>query len=133
MKQIKQKQKYATELKIEIAKAYLSGGFSYAKLASDYGLPHRWLVQGFVKWYQKKGNFVEKSKDIQSDMASKTLEVSLLGADSQGKSTLLLERIRDLEQQVRGAELERSRVEILLDISIEVTGYDPRKKSGTKQ
>ena len=43
---------YSTELKIAIAREYLTCNLGYGKLAKKYNLPHSTTVRYIVKWYK---------------------------------------------------------------------------------
>lgn len=127
MKQTKREQKYSLSLKEKIGRDYLSGQYSYGKLAEIYGLESRSVVREMVKWYKKKNNFAGNA--INMDLSKEPEESVAISYEVGDLQT----RIKELEKSLSESELRRASVEVLLDISISETGYDPRKKGGTKQ
>lgn len=137
MKENNYYEKYPKSLKEAIARTYLSGKGSYQEVAESYGLSNRRVVIDIVKRYKKKGSFVEKADNMLSHLVSNleaaSAEIPVPIADISLAPSALLAEIASLQKQLIEAELRRSSAEILLTISIEATGYDPRKKPGTKR
>ena len=133
MKTTKENLNYPRVLKEKIGRDYLTGKFSYGKLAELYGLTDGKVVAHMVKWYKKSINFAESISIMEESKDPSQEELSPLEQLQSGEEQDLLGRIRDLERALLQEQLRRTSVELLLEISVEETGYDPRKKRGTKQ
>lgn len=128
MKRTKENLRYPVSLKEKIGRAYLTGKYSYGKLAELYGLADKQVVVSMVKWYKKSINFEEIVSIMEESKASPEGELF----EEQGEPSVevkdLLSRIKELESALYEEHLRRSSIEVLLDISVEETGYHPRKK-----
>jgi transposase-like protein len=115
--------RYSVGLKRKIAKAYLSGKASYAILAEEHGLRDKTVVKEFVKWYRHK-LAMEPNFEIQFDTKLEDL--------SKTKEELAA-RIKELEAQLKHAELKTEMLETIIDLASEELNIDIVKKSDTKQ
>lgn len=127
MKKTKSSQKYPNALKRKIAQEYLSGKFSYAVAAEEYGLANRGVVKEFVKWYKKKEYLSSMSVDKGSKNQLPESAASL--PDNLQDAT---RRIQELEKQIALAKLQVNSLEALIDLAEQELSIDIRKKSGTK-
>ena len=70
------RQKYPTDLKRKIAKAYESGEYSYGFLALEYGLRDHMVVREMVKWYRRQEELVVDGLALESvEMKQNDLEL----------------------------------------------------------
>ena len=106
-------------MKRKIAREYLSGKFSYAVAAEEYGLKNKGVVREFVKWY-KKSEYLESMKP--EEPLPETVE-----PDSSS------EKLKELESELAKAKLKIAGLEALIDIAEQELQIDIRKKPGTKQ
>lgn len=121
MKKIKSNQKYPNTLKRKIAKEYLSGKFSYAVAAEEYGLKNRGVVREFVKWYRKNGDIEPmQESDPKKDLTPPSNSV----AESKESATL--------REQLESARLRIAGLETLIEVAEKELQIEIRKKSGTK-
>ena len=114
---------YPKALKRKIAEEYLSGKFSYAVAAEEYGLKDKTVVKEFVKWY-KRTLYLEQMED---DKGPK--EVSKPGSSPEPPTK---EQLQAIERQLAEAKLKIAGLEALIDIAEQELQIDIRKKSGTK-
>lgn len=121
VKEVKSYNKYPNELKRKIAIDYLSGGYSHQILAEKNGLKNKGVVKEFVKWYKKQLLNLETSIDIMPEEDEKTKEET-----PEGK------QLRELEEQLRLAQLKVEGLETMIDIAEEQFKIEIRKKSGAK-
>lgn len=111
--------RYPATLKRQIAREYLSGKFSYAVAAEEYGLKDKSVVKEFVRWYKKRGNIEGMETSKSSKIESET-----------GPN---LDQVKELESKLAAAQLRISSLETLIDLAESELSIDIRKKSGTKQ
>lgn len=119
MKKTKSYHRYPKTLKRKVAQEYLSGKFSYAVAAEEYGLKNKDVVKEFVRWY-KKSEYLEKMETVAENPESQ---------DPYRES----ERLKALESELAAAKLKISSLETLIDLAESELQIDIRKKSGTKQ
>lgn len=119
MKKTKSYHRYPKTLKRKVAQEYLSGKFSYAVAAEEYGLKNKDVVKEFVRWY-RKSQYLEKMGTVPEKPESQ---------DQNSES----ERLKALEAELAAAKLKISSLETLIDLAESELQIDIRKKSGTKQ
>jgi len=112
-------QRYPKTLKRKIGREYLSGKFSYAVAAEEYGLANKGVVKEFVRWY-KKSLYLESMETSDSSKDSTSSNVNP-------------DRIKSLEAELAAAKLKIAGLETLIDLAEQELDVDIRKKSGTKQ
>lgn len=126
MKKTKSNAKYAKALKRKVAEEYLSGKFSYAVGAEEYGLSNGSVVKEFVKWYRKNYDLeAMKKKEAGPGEPSN----SMLGPSVDEES---VQRIKELEKALAQAKLKLAGLEAMIDVAEQDLGIAIRKKSGTK-
>jgi transposase-like protein len=116
--------RYPKSLKRKIAEEYLSGKFSYAVAAEEYGLKNKGVVKEFVKWH-KKSSYLEQMKQEMPIVRPEDQEST---AQPPTQDQLLV-----LQEQLAAAKLKIAALETLIDLAEENLQIDIRKKSGTKQ
>jgi transposase-like protein len=94
---------------------YLTGNLSYRKIGIKYGIDFR-LIHSWVMSYQGK-----KRKYIPKPEAQKLEE------------TPLSNEVKQLQQELRKAQLHNKLLNAIIDIAEEQLKIDIRKKSGTKR
>lgn len=120
MKKIKSGNRcYPKSLKRKIAREYLSGKFSYAVAAEEYGLKNKGVVREFVKWY-KKSEYLDCMK-TEEPLPEST------------EPTPSSEKLKELESELAKAKLKIAGLEALIDTAEQELQIDIRKKPGTKQ
>ena len=123
IKKVKRQNRYPNELKRKVAQEYLSGRFSYAVAAEEYGLANRSVVREFVKWYRRT---TELSRTIEVETMAKSKSTNPAEVDLQ-------KRIKELEAQLRMTNLKVEALETMIDIAEEQLHIDIRKKSGSQR
>ena len=123
LKRTKTRGRYPVSLKRKIAKSYLAGEASYGVLAEEHGLRDKGVVKEFVKWYRK----------ILSDEPSFKMEKGPQKETTGESSSADQARIKELEAQLKQAELKAELLETMIDIAEATFHLDIRKKSGTNQ
>ncbi len=118
IKKVKRQNRYPNELKRKIALEYLSGRFSYAVAAEEYGLKDKDVVKEFVKWYRRNYEIGDQNDAVQ--MAKSKI------VSSPSKEQELQKRIKELELKVET-------LETMIDIAEEQLHIDIRKKSGSQR
>lgn len=122
MKKIKSgNRRYSKTLKRKVAQDYLSGKFSYAVAAEEYGLKGKDVVKEFVKWYRKNG-YLEIMEDEQ-----------IIDDKSAVSKSDLAKELALLQSKLLATELKVSGLETMIDVAEKALNIDIRKKSGTKQ
>ena len=125
IKKVKSQNRYPNELKRKIAQEYLSGRFSYAVAAEEYGLKDKNVVKEFVKWFRRNA-------DLES--AKLTIPMSKKSTPSVTSSNEVLEkRIKELEEKLQRSVLKVELLETMIDIAEDQLKIDIRKKSGSQQ
>lgn len=123
------RQKYPSEFKRKLAKAYESGQYSYSALAAEYGLKNHLVVREFVKWHRRQPELLMEHLDLGL--------AEMKQNDSQVSTELSAERLRaELEQtrrQLSHAELKVEALETMIDLAEQAFSIAIRKKSGTQQ
>lgn len=123
------RQKYPSEFKRKLAKAYESGQYSYGALAAEYGLKNHLVVREFVKWHRRQPELLMEHLDFGL--------AEMKQNDSQVSTELSAERLRaELEQtrrQLSHAELKVEALETMIDLAEQAFSIAIRKKSGTQQ
>lgn len=123
------RQKYPSEFKRKLAKAYESGQYSYGALAAEYGLKNHLVVREFVKWHRRQPELLMEYLDLGL--------AEMKQNDSQVSTELSAERLRaELEQtrrQLSHAELKVEALETMIDLAEQAFSIAIRKKSGTQQ
>ena len=122
LKQVKRGNRYADDFKRKLAQEYLSGRFSYAVAAEEYGLKDKSVVREFVKWYRKKSEL---------SLINDTMPMKKVKASSEDLN--LEERIKQLEADLRMSKLKVEALETMIDIAEDQLKIDIRKKSGTQR
>lgn len=123
-KRVKQYNRYPSELKRKIAKAYLSGAASYAVLAEEHGLRDKDVAKEFVKWYRRK---LELGSQNESTVTAKETP------EPNGDEQPLKQQIKELQKRLALSELKVEALETMIDIAEGQLHIDIRKKSGAKQ
>lgn len=113
--------RYSKTLKRKVAQEYLSGKFSYAVAAEEYGLRDKDVVKEFVKWYRKNG-YLEMMKDTDVVATKPSFEDKVLNA-----------KLASLESKLAATELKVASLETLIDVAEKELNIEIRKKSGIKQ
>lgn len=108
---------YAPELKIAIAREYLTGNLGYGRLAVKYGLKAGHVVREFVNWY--KVNYPEP--ELPADSTDHAISISNAG------------ELASLRKELQQANLKVAGLEMLMKIAQKELGVDIPKKFGTKQ
>lgn len=121
-KRVKGGNRYPDEFKRKLAQEYLSGRFSYAVAAEEYGLKDKSVVREFVKWYRKKFEL----SPINDSVPMKKVKPS-------PQDLHLEERIKQLEADLRMSKLKVEALETMIDIAEDQLKIDIRKKSGTQR
>lgn len=103
---------YATELKIAVARDYLTSNLGYGRLAVKYNLPKATTVRGIVKWYRSR------YPDILPKQALEDLVASPASVT---------------DKQLQEANLKIAGLELLIANASKELGVDIVKKPGTKQ
>lgn len=127
------RQKYPSEFKRKLAKAYESGQYSYGALAAEYGLKNHTVVREFVKWHRRQPDLLMEHLEIDlAEMKQNDSQVS-----TQVSTELSAEQLRaELEQtrrQLSHAELKVEALETMIDLAEQAFSIAIRKKSGTRQ
>lgn len=125
IKKVKRYNRYPNDLKRKIALEYLSGRFSYAVAAEEYGLKNKSVVKEFVKWYRRNSELSEVNESI--SMSKKSKSALAPQPPEMGK------RIKELEEQLRLSKLKVELLETMIDIAEDELHIDIRKKSGSQQ
>jgi transposase-like protein len=125
IKKVKCSHRYPDDYKRKIALEYLSGRFSYAVAAEEYGLGNKDVVKEFVRWYRK--NHELSAEDNNTNMAkSKPVSITSTAADLQ-------KQIDELQAALRMSHLKVEALETMIDIAEEQLQIDIRKKSGSQR
>lgn len=127
MKKTKSHQKYPKALKRKIAQEYLSGKFSYAVAAEEYGLSGRDVVKEFVRWYRKNYDIKDMSK------SENTFDDQPESKNSDSSSTNKNKKLEELQKELEAAKLKIAGLETLIDVAEKELSIDIRKKSGSKR
>lgn len=125
IKKVKRQNRYPNDLKRKIAQEYLSGRFSYAVAAEEYGLRDKSVVREFVKWFRRNSELsvtntemsMTKKRRIPDDPATQDAE----------------KRIKELEEQLKLSKLKVELLETMIDIAEDQLKIDIRKKSGSQR
>jgi len=125
IKKVKRYNRYPNDLKRKIALEYISGRFSYAVAAEEYGLKGKDVVKEFVKWYRRNSELSEVNESISMSKKSKS------ALDPQ--SSEMEKRIKELEEQLRLSKLKVELLETMIDIAEDELHIDIRKKSGSQR
>lgn len=125
IKKVKQYNRYPNDFKRKVALEYLSGRFSYAVAAEEYGLDNKSVVREFVKWYRRN---TELSQTIEVEAMAKSKTTTTNPADID-----MSKRIKELEAQLRLSNLKVEALETMIDIAEEQLHIDIRKKSGSQR
>jgi len=125
IKKVKCRNRYPNDLKRKVALEYLSGRFSYAVAAEEYGLPGKDVVREFVKWYRRNN---ELSQTNDSTTMAKSKFTGSNPADSD-----LQKRIKELEAELQWSKMKVEALETMIDIAEEQLHIDIRKKSGSQR
>ena len=125
IKKVKSRNRYPNDLKRKIALEYLSGRFSYAVAAEEYGLPDRSVVKEFVKWYRRNHHLSQTNETA-------TMAKSKSGGSNPADSDLQ-KRIKELEAELQWSKMKVEALETMIDIAEEQLHIDIRKKSGSQR
>ena len=104
---------YPIDLKIAVARDYLTSSLGYGKLAIKYGLPSDDTVRYIVKWYRMKYPDVAAAAVVEG--AANAVPASLV------------------DKELKEANLKIMALELLIANINEEVGFDVAKKLGTKQ
>lgn len=118
IKKVKRQNRYPNDLKRKVALEYLSGRFSHAVAAEEYGLKDKGVVKEFVKWYRRNCEIGH-----QNDAATM----------AKSKSTSSPSKDQELHKRIKELELKVEALETMIDIAEEQLHIDIRKKSGSQQ
>lgn len=121
-KRVKRGNRYPDEFKRKLAQECLSGRFSFAVAAEEYGLKNKIVVRDIVKWYRKK---YELSLSKDSELMKKT--------KPSPEDMKLEEENRRLKAELQLSKLKVETLETMIDIAEEQLKINIRKKSGTQQ
>ena len=102
---------HQAELKIAIAREYLTSSLGYGELAAKHGLSHR-SVRHFVQWYHKHYDSVKQELPRDTSSASEN---------------------KQLTEELKQANLKITALEMLIETAQKELGIDIVKKSGTKR
>ncbi len=125
IKKVKNYNRYPNEFKRKIALEYLSGRFSYAVAAEEYGLKNKDVVKEFVYWYRRKYELSQTNAVLPMAKSKATSH------DPQEQE--LQKRIKELEAQLQLSNLKVEALETMIDIAEEQLHIDIRKKSGSQR
>ena len=125
IKKVKNYNRYPNDFKRKIALEYLSGRFSYAVAAEEYGLKDKAAVREFVRWYRRNNELSEVNESISMSKKSKS------ALDPQPPD--MEKRIKELEEQLRLSKLKVELLETMIDIAEDELHIDIRKKSGSQR
>lgn len=108
---------YDNNLKLKVARDYLTGNLSYRELAAGYGLEAQ-TVRYFVKWYrrrykEKPGAAVQATDDV-------------CGQEQQSIGKAVHKALEEANLKITGLEM-------LIENAQKELGIDIVKKYGTKQ
>lgn len=118
LKKVKQYNRYPNDFKRKVALEYLSGRFSYAVAAEEYGLKSKHVVKEFVKWYRRN---YELGQTIDTAPMAKT------------KTNSRTSKEQELQNRIKELELKVEVLETMIDIAEEQLHIDIRKKSGSQR
>lgn len=104
---------YARDLKIAVARDYLTSDSGYGKLAIKYNLPGADTVRYMVKWY----------RSIDRDLIPVSIPESLVPSVSASV----------VDKQLKEANLKIMALELLIANASKELGVDIVKKCGTRQ
>lgn len=104
---------YPTELKITVARDYLTSSLGYGKLALKYDLNNAGTVQSIVKWYRSTYPDVLSEPTVEDPVAAVPASVT--------------------DKQLKQANLKIMALELLIANASKELGVDIIKKLGTKQ
>lgn len=125
IKKVKHYNRYPNDLKRKIAMEYLSGRFSYAVAAEEYGLKDKAVVREFVRWYRRNNELSEVNESISMSKKAKLASNPI--------DTSMEKRIKELEEQLRLSQLKVELLETMIDIAEDQLHIDIRKKSGSQR
>jgi transposase-like protein len=94
---------------------YLTGNSTYRKLAIKYGVDFRIIHSWVMKYQGKSQKLITKPKDLKA------------------AETPLSNEIKQLQQELRKAQLHNKLLNAIIDIAEDQLKIDIRKKSGTKR
>lgn len=118
IKKVKQYNRYPNDFKRKVAQEYLSGRFSYAVAAEEYGLKDRNVVREFVKWYRRN-----------SELSQTTDTVPMAKSKANSRTS----KEQELQKRIKDLELKVEALETMIDIAEEQLHIDIRKKSGSQR
>jgi len=121
-KRVKRGNVYPDEFKRKLAQEYLSGRFSFAVAAEEYGLKNKTVVRDIVKWYRKKYELGMTNESLPMKKAKPTPQ-----------DLKLEEENKRLKAELQMSKLKVEALETMIDIAEEQLKIDIRKKSGTQQ
>jgi transposase len=121
-KRVKRGNVYPDEFKRKLAQEYLSGRFSFAVAAEEYGLKNKTVVRDIVKWYRKKYELAMTNESLPMKKAKPTPQ-----------DLKLEEENKRLKAELQMSKLKVEALETMIDIAEEQLKIDIRKKSGTQQ
>lgn len=107
--------RYPADLKITIAREYLTGELGYGQLGKLYGY-NADTIRSFVDWYKKHYPQPEPPSDLQEKPNTSQSEPS---AD------------KELSKKLAQANLKIAALEMLIENANKELGYDIGKKPGT--
>jgi transposase-like protein len=113
-----------------IVMEYLESDKSLSKIGLKYSIFGHCTIS---KWIAK---FAAESPEISNALSIKKMKEkkeTKQSAQKDGSAKMESERIKQLEAEIHGLKLQLEAKDILLDIVKNETGYDIRKKAGTKQ
>ncbi len=85
IKKVKGQNQYPNELKRKIAQEYLSGRFSYAIAAEEYGLRDKSVVREFVKWFRRNNELSATNTGPMSKQRHTTPDSAQLASEKRVK------------------------------------------------
>ena len=101
--------------KLAIITEYLTGALSYRELERKHGINHKTIHHWVMK--NEGRTPIKSSKEIEKDLSESSVPSD----------------IKELQKQLRKAQLENKLLNAIIDIAEEQLNIDIRKKSGTKR
>ena len=127
-KRIKDHSKYDRALKREVARRYLAGEYSYRVAAEEYDLPNGDTVKEFVRWYKRQ--LTAEADHLAGSHPEMSLADESAAAVEGSKDQA--QKIKELKEQLRLAELKAEAWRTLVDNAGNHIGVDLVKKFGPK-
>ncbi len=114
------KSSYPDSLRRAAARLYLESDLSYLQVSEHYGLPNKYLIKDWVKWYRKG-----KSEEH--------ISPPMMSAEEQAQLAAYKKRAEELEGRLQKANLKIEGLQRLIELAGKELKVDIIKKLGTKQ